>query len=139
MRPTPTLLIASLGLALAAPVIAGPGQDAVLAAYQQQAAAADPGFAGFSAGRGKAFFAATRTGGKPDTPSCATCHTTSPLQAGQTRAGKAIAPMAVSRSPDRFTDIAKTEKWFARNCNSVLGRDCSAIEKGDFIAYMSGI
>ena len=53
--------------------------------------------------------------------------------------GKAIAPMAVSLSPDRFTDPDKVEKWFLRNCNTVLGRECTAQEKGDIITYLSGI
>ena len=56
-----------------------------------------------------------------------------------TRAGKTIEPMAVSASPSRFTDIAKTEKWFGRNCKTVLGRACSAQEKGDFITYLSSL
>ena len=61
------------------------------------------------------------------------------MNAGQTRAGKAIEPMAVSASSARFTDIDKTEKWFTRNCKTVLGRDCSLQEKGDFITYLSGL
>jgi hypothetical protein len=133
------LAAAAVVAALTLPALAGTKQDSVLAEYQKQAAAADAAFAGFSAEKGKAFFLADHTGGKPDTPSCTSCHTKSPTAAGQTRAGKAIDPLAVSASPDRFTDIAKTEKWFSRNCNSVLGRECTAQEKGDFIAFMSSI
>ena len=105
-----------------------------LAAAAKQA---DPAFAGFSAERGAQFWQAQHTGGKPDTPSCTTCHTKDPTAEGQTRAGKTIAPMAVSRTPDRFTDAAKVEKWFDRNCNTVLGRACTAAEKGDVITYLS--
>lgn len=124
---------------LAMPVLAAAGQDAVLALYKTQAIAADSTFAGFSADRGKAFYASSNSGGSPDTPSCSSCHTASPLKAGMTRAGKAIEPMAVSVSPARFTDAAKTEKWFGRNCKTVLGRACSAQEKGDFITYLNGL
>ncbi len=75
--------------------------------------------------------------GKPDTPSCTTCHGKTPQQGGQTRTGKAIAPMAVSLTPDRFTDLKKVNKWFGRNCKSVIGRECSAQEKVDFLSYLS--
>ncbi|MCB2099838.1 MAG: DUF1924 domain-containing protein [Rhodobacterales bacterium] len=109
----------------------------LLDGYADAARAADAGFAGFSAGRGRALFAATPGTGKPDTPSCTTCHTADPRAAGRTRAGKAIAPMALSVSPDRYADPAKVEKWFRRNCNSVLGRACTAREKGDFIRFMA--
>ena len=115
------------------------GRDAILAAFAVEAKKADPSFAGFSAQRGQAFFAASHTGGKPDTPSCTTCHTRDPTREGQTRAGKQIAPMAVSMTPDRFTDPEKVAKWFLRNCNGVLGRDCTAVEKGDFITYLSSM
>ena len=138
MKHTAAILIAT-SLALAMPALAGPGQDALLKQYKTLAIKADPAFKGFSAARGQAFFSGDHSGGNPDTPSCQSCHTNSPLLAGRTRAGKSIDPMAVSRTPDRFTDFAKTEKWFGRNCNTVLGRECSAAEKGDVIAYLSGV
>jgi mono/diheme cytochrome c family protein len=119
------------------PAMASP-QDAVLDALKAQAVTADSGFSGFSAANGKALFLATHSGGKPDTPSCSTCHTKDPHAAGQTRAGKAIEPMAVSANGKRFTDMDKVEKWFRRNCNSVLGRDCTAQEKGDFATWLIG-
>jgi hypothetical protein len=124
-------------LLLVAGALAGPGQQATLDHYAALAKATDAGFPGFSAGRGQAFFLATHTGGSPETPSCSTCHTRDPTKPGETRAGKAIDPMAVSATPTRFTDLAKVEKWFRRNCQSVLERDCTPLEKGDFIAYMS--
>ncbi|MGB8313884.1 MAG: DUF1924 domain-containing protein [Aestuariivirga sp.] len=133
------IIIGVLTGALAVPVFAAAGQDAVLAQYKTQAAAADPAFAGFLAKRGAELYKSSNAAGGPDTPSCLSCHTASPLNAGMTRAGKAIEPMAVSASPNRFTDIAKTEKWFGRNCKTVLGRECTAQEKGDFITYLSGL
>jgi hypothetical protein len=90
-----------------------------------------------SADSGKSLFEAKVGSGKPETPSCTTCHSASPLNAGQTRAGKPIEPMAVSKTPDRFTDLEKVTKWFRRNCNSVLGRECTPQEKGDFLTFMT--
>ncbi|MBF0250479.1 MAG: DUF1924 domain-containing protein [Alphaproteobacteria bacterium] len=122
----------------AVPAAAGPAQDQILAGLKGEAQAA-PGWTGaFSAERGRALLLASPATGKPDTPSCTTCHTDSPLKAGQTRTGKAIAPMALSVTPDRYTDPEKVEKWFGRNCNSVLGRPCTALEKGDFLTFMMG-
>lgn len=135
-----TTITAAAGLAaVTLPALAGAGQNAVLAEYLKQAKAADAGFAGFDAARGKALFSADHMGGKPDTPSCTSCHGPDPRKGGQTRAGKPIDPMAVSVQGDRFTDVAKTEKWFGRNCNSVLGRECTPQEKGDFITFMSSL
>ena len=128
-----TVLIASAGAAWA-----DPARDAILAQLAAEAKQADPGFSGFSAQRGAEFWATAHAGGKPDTPACISCHTRDPTAEGQTRAGKAIAPMAVSKTPDRFTDPAKVEKWFTRNCKTVLGRPCTAVEKGDFITFLSG-
>ncbi len=90
-----------------------------------------------SAERGKALFGANAGGGKPDTPSCTTCHGASALTTGMTRAGKVIEPMAVSKNPERFTDHKKVSKWFRRNCRSVLGRECTPQEKGDFLTFMN--
>jgi cytochrome c peroxidase len=129
------ILAAGALLALTAAGHAGP-QDAVLAALEADARAADANFKGFSADSGKALFMATHQGGKPDTPSCTTCHTNDPAAPGRTRAGKVIDPMAVSVNPKRLTDLADVQKWFGRNCNSVLGRDCTPQEKGDVAAWL---
>lgn len=37
---------------------------------------------------------------------------------------------------ERFTNEAKVEKWFRRNCNDVLGRACTFSEKADVLAYL---
>ena len=130
-------VLAALAALVATAAFANPARDAILAAFAAEAKQADPAFTGFSADRGQGFWQATHSGGKLDTPSCTTCHTKDPTATGQTRAGKSIAPMAVSATPDRFTDAEKVDKWFTRNCNSVLGRACSALEKGDIITYLS--
>jgi hypothetical protein len=31
------------------------------------------------------------------------------------------------------------EKWFKRNCSDVLGRACSAQEKGDLLAWLATV
>jgi hypothetical protein len=71
--------------------------------------------------------------------SCATCHTADPRNQGKTRANKVIEAMAISVNPQRFSDEAKVEKWFGRNCKDVLERACTAQEKGEFIAYLLSI
>ncbi|MCE9633679.1 MAG: DUF1924 domain-containing protein, partial [Methylophilales bacterium] len=50
-----------------------------------------------------------------------------------------IEPMAPIMNPQRFTDQAKVEKWFGRNCKDVLERTCTAQEKGDYIQYLVNI
>jgi len=135
-RPTPLRpVLALVLLASAALVHAGPREDQ-LAAYAAEAKAADPSFAGFSAVRGEAFHRASPAGGNADTPSCTSCHGTDPGKAGKTSTGKSIDPMALSVTPDRYTDPAKVEKWFRRNCRQVLGRECSPREKGDWLSWV---
>lgn len=69
--------------------------------------------------------------------SCASCHGATPTQTGKhASTGKPIAALAPAFNPERFTDAAKTEKWFRRNCNDVVGRECSAVEKADVLAWL---
>jgi hypothetical protein len=69
---------------------------------------------------------------------CASCHGALPTQPGRHAAtGKPIQPLAPAFNPARFTDPAKVEKWFRRNCNDVVGRACSAAEKADVIAWLT--
>lgn len=137
-------LAARLAAGLAAGLLAGPlaaiagPRDDLLAGYSSAAKKVDPGFTGFSASRGDSFHRRAFAGGKTETPACASCHSNDPRAAGRTPAGKRIEPMAVSISADRYTDQAKVEKWFRRNCQEVLGRECSAQEKGDWLSFMFG-
>jgi hypothetical protein len=136
------LPIALVSLLLTGPLGAAPsggGRLAILAELEAAAKQADPGFVGFSAARGRTLFTTEWGLGKPDTPACTTCHGPDPRAPGQTRAGKPIDPMALSASPGRFSDPDEVEKWFGRNCRGVLGRECTALEKGDFITCMSGL
>jgi hypothetical protein len=131
------LVLAAIGLSiLSGPALANPERQAILNQLATQAKQQDKAFSAFSAEQGQAFFMAKQTGGKAETPSCTTCHTNDPKTAGQTKAGKEIKPMAVSKNPTRFTDAAEVEKWFGRNCNQVLGRECTAAEKGNVITYL---
>ncbi len=85
--------------AIAVTLAAGPAwplADGVLGYFQNKAGSA------FSADRGKALFQARHGSGKPDTPSCTSCHGSSPQKTGKTRAGKEILPMAFSREHDRW-------------------------------------
>lgn len=69
--------------------------------------------------------------------SCASCHGTLPTADGKhASTGKVIAPLAPAFNPKAFTDPAKTEKWFRRNCNDVMGRVCTADEKADVLAWL---
>jgi hypothetical protein len=94
------------------------------------------GFAGFSAQRGATFFKTTH--GREW--SCASCHTQNPTATGRhAKTDKSITPLAPAANAERFTRPDKVEKWFRRNCNDVLGRACTASEKGDVLAYLMSL
>jgi hypothetical protein len=128
-------LVALFALILAASAAFAGRDDPLLQKYAAEAKADSPAFAGFSSTRGRAFYNAKSAARSPAL-SCATCHTSDPRRAGRTRANKAIDPLSPDVTPARFTDAAKVEKWFRRNCDDVLGRPCTALEKGDFVTYV---
>jgi cytochrome c peroxidase len=85
------------------------------------------------AARGQQLFNA-RHGGEW---SCSSCHNSPPTTRGQhASTGKPIAPLAPAFNREAFTDTAKVDKWFRRNCKDVLSRECSAGEKADVLAYL---
>lgn len=109
--------------------------SAVFAATPQDQLSRLSGLAGqpAQAARGQAFF--TSKHGKDW--SCSTCHTEKPTVDGKhASTGKVISPMAPSANANRFTDVDKTEKWFRRNCNDVVGRECTPQEKADVLAWL---
>jgi hypothetical protein len=69
--------------------------------------------------------------------SCASCHENPPNHdTKHIVTGKVIKPFAPVANPTRFTDDAKVEKWFKRNCNDVLGRECTVQEKADVLSWL---
>ena len=86
--------------------------------------------------QGQAFFT-TRHGREW---SCSSCHGATPVSDGRHAAtGKPIAPLAPAAHALRFSDAEKTEKWFRRNCNDTLGRECSPAEKADVLAWLMSL
>lgn len=120
-------LTSALGLATTATPAQAATPAELLAGYSASAGkAAD-------AGRGQAFF--TTTLGQEW--SCASCHGARPVAPGKhAGTGKVIGPLAPAFNAERFTELAKSEKWFRRNCNDVVGRECSASEKADVLAWL---
>jgi len=108
----------------------------LMARYAQEAGV--PASA-LSAARGAALYRTDHPGRDGQPVRCASCHTDNPKQPGRTRVGKRIEPLAPTANAERFTDAAQVEKWFRRNCTDVLQRECSAQEKGDFIAWLNQI
>jgi hypothetical protein len=122
-------LLATAGLAC--PVIA-PAAHAAAPAEQLAVYTAQAGAPAVPA-RGQQFFNA-RQGREW---SCASCHGALPTQAGRhASTGKSISALAPAFNPERFTDSAKVEKWFRRNCNDVTGRECTAAEKADVLSWL---
>jgi mono/diheme cytochrome c family protein len=131
-QPQITAALLSAVLALAGAAHAETPGD-FLKTFEAQARQADPAFKGFSGPRGEQFFK-TRKGGEW---SCSSCHTDNPGTAGKhAKTDKAIDPLAPAANPERFTSAAKVAKWFRRNCNDTLGRECTAQEKGDVLSYL---
>lgn len=133
MRTRPLVCFAGLLLFATASAARAEQPADILARLAAEARAGRPDFGGFSAERGAAFFRATHGGDW----SCASCHGEDPRAIGRhATTGKRIQPLAPSVNTARFTRPEKVEKWFARNCNDVLERPCTAQEKGDVLAWL---
>jgi len=127
---TRLFLLSCLAMLSAAAAAETPQQ--ILAAYQQQAGSA-------SASRGEKFFFAKVPQANGETAGCTSCHTDNPKSVGKTRAHKSIEPLAPIANRERFTDPAKVEKWFKRNCKDLLERECTVQEKADFVAFLISV
>lgn len=104
--------------------------------YAAEAAKTSPGFSP-SAKRGQNFFI-NEWGVSQKMSNCTTCHGKNLKADGKhVVTEKRIAPFSPAANPERFTSSAKVEKWFKRNCTEVVGRECTAAEKADFIQFVT--
>jgi hypothetical protein len=123
-----TMAGVAVALAMAAPAMAG---DTTAPAQLQKwsARAGGPG----NPERGRVFFEQKHGGNW----SCASCHGAPPTRPGRhANTGKTLDTLAPAFNPRALTDTARTDKWFRRNCNDVLRRECTAGEKADILAYL---
>lgn len=134
------------GAALAAAVVLGVAFTAQAGALNSEMQSfvsnlqKESGARSFSAEDGKKLFNSKRMHSqKNEERSCTTCHTVDPSRQGKTAVGKVIDPISPAVTKERFTDPKKVEKWFKRNCEWVLERECTPKEKGDFITYMMSL
>ncbi len=126
----------SVAVVVATLLVAAGAQAADTTAARQLGRFSTASGAPGDAERGRLFFT-SRHGGEW---SCASCHHDAPLTAGKhAKTGKAIDPIAPAANAAAFTDTARVDKWFRRNCKDVLGRECSAREKADVLAYLLGL
>lgn len=132
MKKVAHILTVVIAMGITPVVSAGPLEELL----DKYAVSANTSVEAFSTDRGEQLHNTSFSTGKSDTPSCSTCHASDPTQTGRTRMGKSIDPVALSASPSRYLDPAKVEKWFKRNCTEVLGRECTPLEKGDWLTYM---
>ena len=107
----------------------------LVAGYAAEAAKEMSGFTP-SAKRGHSFF--TREWGvSQKMPNCTVCHGRNlNIDGKHVITDKRIAPVSPAVNPERFTSYTKVEKWFKRNCTEVVGRECTAAEKADFIQFI---
>lgn len=68
---------------------------------------------------------------------CASCHTSNPADSGKNAiTGKTIAPLSPAVNNKRFVNIDKVEEKFTQHCNEIIGADCTAAEKANYIIYL---
>jgi cytochrome c peroxidase len=92
-----------------------------------------------SADAGRALYVKRRSYQSQDV-SCSSCHTDNPANEGKNvDTGKPIKPLAISANPNRFINAKKVEKNFSIHCIDLYKKDCSAQDKGDFLAYIMSI
>lgn len=131
MKNVYALMVMVAALSFSATASATPASDEMFAKFKAEGATS------FDAARGGKAWEKENKGAEGEMMSCSTCHGKDLGKEGKHhKTGKVIQPMAPSVNKERFTEVKKMEKWFKRNCNDVLGRECTAQEKGDFLKFL---
>ena len=105
--------------------------------YSVFAKSANPEYSGPSAVDGKFFFNRKIKLANGKEAACASCHTANPADEGKHMVtGKSIKPLSPVVNYKRFSDVDKVEEQFTLHCNDIIGSDCTAAEKANYIAYL---
>jgi len=135
MRPSSVMRVLPIVLGLALGWVSsaqGATPAEILAGYKAQGGGTP------SAERGQKFF--TTNFGKQMGWSCSSCHGDNPMKPGKDDvSGKRIDPLAPAAQASRFTDKVKVENSLRLNCKDVVGRECTAAEKADVLAWLMSL
>ena len=105
--------------------------------YTVIAKSVNANFSGPNVADGKFFFNRKIKAVSGKAQACASCHTSNPADEGKHAVtGRAIRPLSPAVNFKRFSDIDKVEEQFTQHCNDIIGSDCTAAEKANFIAYL---
>jgi hypothetical protein len=162
-----TLLRLMLGITLSGASLSGVAADQntpadLLGRYHAQAKAESADFGGFSPEDGRAFYFRKHAMPVVGEIGCVSCHLADPRRSilrhrtkipcrachviddrehvdpphAKKREIDAFAPVA---NPRRFSDYDTVERWFRLNCNYLLQRSCTAVEKGNLLSWLLSI
>lgn len=105
--------------------------------YSIAAKKADAKYTGPSASSGKKFYNRVNKTFNGKEIACASCHTKNPANPGKNIITfKSIPPLSPATYTKRFNDLDKVEDQFTQHCNDIIGNDCTAKEKADYITYL---
>ncbi len=136
MKHTHLILAALLGFATLSAQANITNAEALTKKYVGIAQTVNPDFVS-SVTEGKMFFNRKFKLKNGKEAACASCHTTNPANPGKNIiTGKAIAPLSPAVNNKRFKDLDKVEEKFTEHCNEILGTDCTAAEKANYIIYL---
>jgi mono/diheme cytochrome c family protein len=94
----------------------------------------------FSVENGRQIYLMSRNWEGEEQPACAACHTDNPKSEGKhAQSKKPIKPLAPAANLERFTNVDKVEKNFAKHCRDLYSRDCTPMEKGHFLTYLLSV
>lgn len=137
MNITSTLFVGLLGFTTITAHADVANAEALIRKYSIIAKNNDTKYSGPSAVNGKRFFNKENKIFNGKEMACATCHTSNPANSGRNIiTGKSIPPLSPVIYKKRFSNLDKVEDQFTKHCNDILGNDCSAKEKADYITYL---
>jgi hypothetical protein len=138
------------------------GPDDFLLKYELDSRRDDPAFAGFSLERGKELYFSRHRMADGSDLSCASCHHQDPRREQFAhhdpipcrachgivesnnydpipKIKRQLLPISPLANADRFTNEWQVERWFGKNCRLLLQRECTSLEKGDFLFWLMSV
>ena len=137
MKKLSIVLVALLGLSAISAQASIANAKKLVMIYHTQAISENKDFPGPSAEEGKAFYNNKVKAANGKETACASCHTANPADNGKhTETGKVIKPLSPAVNEKRFADFEKVEAKFTQHCVDILGADCTAAQKANYISYV---